>query len=208
MMIKATAKVSKVALPARPTLVIMVKEPQPGRVKTRLGQGIGMIAAAWWFRHQAASLMREVQDPRWQVVLAVAPDRAGMQSRIWPAHLSRIPQGSGDLGARMARIMRHLPPGKVCIIGADIPGVRRRHIARAFKALGDHDAVFGPALDGGYWLIGLRRTRALAAGFLQRVRWSSADALSDSMATLPDARIALVDTLRDVDTVDDLRHAL
>lgn len=207
-MTKTIAAVTKVALPARPTLVIMVKEPQPGRVKTRLGQGIGMVAAAWWFRHQAAYLIGEVQDPRWQVVLAVAPDRAGMQSRIWPAHLSRIPQGSGDLGARMARIMRHLPRGKVCIIGADIPDVRRRHIASAFKVLGSHDAVFGPASDGGYWLIGLSRTRALAAGFLQGVRWSGPDALSDSMATLPDARIALIDTLRDVDTVEDLGHAL
>lgn len=192
----------------RPTLVIMLKEPRPGRVKTRLGQGIGMVPAAWWFHHQTARLLREVQDARWQVVLAVAPDREGMQSRVWPAHLPRIAQGRGDLGDRMARIMRSLPVGPVCIIGGDIPGVRRAHIARAFQALGGYDAVFGPALDGGYWLIGLKRSRAVPAGFLQGVRWSSADALADSMATLPGARIALIDTLRDVDTADDLRRVL
>jgi len=188
----------------RPTLVIMLKEPRPGRVKTRLGADIGMVAAAWWFRHQTARLLRRIRDPRWQIILAVAPDRAGMASRVWPAHLPRIAQGPGDLGARMARIMRALPPGPVCIIGGDIPGVAPRHIAAGFAALGGHDAAFGPAPDGGYWLIGLRRTRAIPAGFLQGVRWSTADALADSMATLPGARIALVDTLRDIDTAADL----
>ncbi len=191
----------------RPTLVIMLKEPRPGRVKTRLGKGIGMAPAAWWFRHQTARLLREVQNPRWRVVLAVAPDREGLRSRVWPAHLARIAQGQGNLGDRMARIMRSLPSGPVCIIGGDIPGVRRTHIVRAFKALGAHDAAFGPAPDGGYWLIGLRRTRAIPAGFLQNVRWSSADALTDSMASLPGARIALVDTLSDVDTAADLPAA-
>ncbi len=191
----------------RPALVIMLKEPRPGRVKTRLGRDIGMVAAAWWFRHQTSRLIRQVQDPRWQVILAVAPDRAGLASRVWPAHLPRFAQGGGDLGDRMARIMRVLPPGQVCIIGGDIPGVRKHHIARAFKALGANDAVFGPAPDGGFWLIGLRRTAAIPAGFLRGVRWSTADALSGSMATLPGARIALVDTLRDVDTAADLHAA-
>ena len=56
----------------RRTLVIMVKEPRPGRVKTRLGRDIGMVGAAWWFRHQTRSLIRRLRDPRWQIVLAVA----------------------------------------------------------------------------------------------------------------------------------------
>ncbi|MCQ0094041.1 DUF2064 domain-containing protein [Roseovarius sp. M141] len=188
----------------RPTLVVMLKEPRPGRVKTRLGQGIGMVPAAWWFRHQTARLLRELDDPRWRLILAVAPDGEGLASRVWPAHLPRVAQGRGDLGARMARIMRALPPGPACIIGGDIPGIRRTHIDRAFRALGAHDAVFGPAPDGGYWLIGLKRSRAVAPRFLRPVRWSSADALADSMDSLPGARIALVDTLRDVDTIADL----
>ncbi|HEY9038811.1 MAG TPA: TIGR04282 family arsenosugar biosynthesis glycosyltransferase [Roseovarius sp.] len=192
----------------RATLVVMLKEPRPGRVKTRLGQGIGMVHAAWWFRHQTARLLRELDDPRWRLILAVAPDREGLASRVWPAHLPRIAQGPGDLGMRMARIMRRLPPtlapGPVCVIGGDIPGIRRAHITSAFAALGAHDAVFGPAPDGGYWLIGLKRSRAVPASFLKNVRWSSADALSDSMATLPGARIALIDMLRDVDTIADL----
>lgn len=187
----------------RPTLVIMVKEPRPGRVKTRLGADIGMTAAVWWVRHQTRRLLRHIQDPRWHLLLAVAPDTA-TTSHAWPAHLPRIAQGPGDLGARMARILRALPPGPVCIIGADIPDIRPAHIARAFRTLGNHDASFGPAPDGGYWLIGLKRTRAIPQGFLQNVRWSSPHALADSRATLPGMRIALTDTLHDVDTAADL----
>lgn len=189
---------------ARPRLVVMVKEPRPGRVKTRLGKCIGMVPAAWWFRRQVSGLLRRIDDARWDTVLAVSPDHEGMQSRVWPAHLPRIPQGAGDLGSRMGRVFRTLAPGPVVIIGADIPGITRAHIARAFRALGDHDAVFGPAPDGGYWLIGLKRIRPVPARLFDGVRWSTAHALSDTRATLGDCSVALIDTLHDVDTAEDL----
>lgn len=182
----------------------MLKEPHPGRVKTRLGRGIGMVDAAWWFRHQVRRLLREIEDPRWQLVLAVSPDHEGLASRIWPAHLPRIAQGQGDLGRRMGLVFRDMPPGPVCIIGADIPGIRARHIARAFAALGDHDAVFGPSEDGGYWLIGLKRMAAGPAGTFEGVRWSSAEALADTQRSLGGLRVAYVDMLRDVDEPGDL----
>ena len=190
---------------SRAKLVVMLKVPQAGRVKTRLGRDIGMTNSAWWFRHQVNALLRRIEDPRWQLVLAVAPDRAGLMFRGWPAHLARIPQGTGDLGDRMGRLMRGLPPGPVCIIGGDIPGVTRAHVAQAFNALGNHDAVFGPAPDGGYWLVGLKRSGRVPSSLFRDVRWSSEYALSDTAASLPDARIALVDRLQDVDTAQDLK---
>jgi uncharacterized protein len=182
----------------------MVKEPRPGRVKTRLGRDLGMTAAAWWFRHQTRRLIRTIQDPRWNVVLAVTPDRAGLSSRVWPNHIARALQGQGNLGDRMARMLRGAPAGPVCVIGADIPGITRTEIAKAFQVLGGHDAVFGPAPDGGYWLIGLKRARAVPLGLFDGVRWSSEHALADTIATLPDHRIAKITTLQDVDTIDDL----
>lgn len=184
----------------------MVKEPHPGRVKTRLGQGIGMARAAWWFRHQTRALLRRIRDPRWDTVLAVAPDIEGLQSRIWPEDLPRVAQGPGDLGDRMGRLFRTLPPGPVVIIGADIPGITRPHIARAFAALGNRDAVFGPAPDGGYWLIGLKRSHAVPKSLFNTVRWSSEHALADTLASLPDLTHTIIDTLDDVDTVEDLRR--
>lgn len=192
----------------RRRLVVMVKEPRAGRVKTRLGREIGMVSAAWWFRHQVSRLLREVEDQRWQLVLAVSPDREGMQSRVWPAHLPRVRQGRGDLGARMGRILRSMPPGPTCIVGGDIPGIRRHHIARAFEGLGGNEAVFGPASDGGYWLVGMKRATPSPGALFQDVRWSSKHALSDSIQSLGLNKVALIDELSDVDTASDLRSVL
>ena len=183
----------------------MVKEPRPGRVKTRLGRDLGLITAAWWFRHQVRGLLRRVRDPRWDVVLAVSPDREGMMRRVWPADLPRIPQGRGDLGDRMGRVFRMMPPGPVAIIGADIPKINRARIAEAFAALGNHDAEFGPAPDGGYWLVGMKCVGPVPQTMFQGVRWSSEHALADTEASLPGLRIAHVASLRDVDAAADLR---
>ena len=183
----------------------MVKEPRPGRVKTRLGHDIGMVTAAWWFRHQSAAVLRRLRDPRWRIVLAVSPDHQGLISRVWPA-MPRVPQGSGHLGRRMARVIARFPVSPVCVIGADIPGITRRHIARAFAALGHRDAVFGPADDGGYWLIGLRLGALARPRILDDVRWSGPHALEDSMSALRNWRIGLVDQLADVDDGEDLRR--
>ena len=190
----------------KPVLIIMVKEPRPGRVKTRLGRDIGNIAATWWFRHQSALLIRRLRDPRWRIVLAVAPDMA-VSSRIWPGDIARHPQGQDDLGQRMGKMLRSFGPGPTCLIGADIPGITRAHVARAFAALGDHDAVFGPAPDGGYWLVGVKHPKRLPHSLFQDVRWSSEHALADTLRGLPGYRIALTDQLRDVDTEADLNNS-
>lgn len=189
----------------RNNLVIMLKEPRPGRVKTRLAAEIGSVPATWWFRHQTARLIRRVgHDPRWRCWLAVSPDRAVASRAIWPADLPRVAQGAGDLGARMARVFRAVPGGPTLIVGGDIPGITAPVVARAFGDLAGHDAVFGPAPDGGYWCVG-RGMRRVASGFLEGVRWSSAHAMQDSIASLgPDARIATTTTLQDIDTLADL----
>lgn len=185
----------------RRTLFVMVKEPRPGKVKTRLGREIGMVSAAWWYRHQTARLLRRLRDPRWDLVLAVAPDAEGLASRVWPSGLARLPQGRGDLGQRMQRLL-NAAPGPACLIGSDIPGVTRFHVDRAFATLGRQDAVFGPAPDGGYWLIGKRAGLKLPP--LAPVRWSSAHALGDTLVCLDGLRIAQVDMLQDVDRAADL----
>ncbi len=185
------------------TLIIFVKEPHPGRVKTRLGAGIGMVAAAWWFRHQSQRLIRRLgRDARWRTTLAVAPDFEGLASRVWPAWLARQAQGRGDLGQRMLSALSSAPFGPVMIVGSDIPDISRADIAEGFHKLGDHDAVFGPAVDGGYWLIGFRHKppRDLFNG----VRWSTEHALSDTLDNLKGKRVGFLRALNDVDDVGDL----
>ncbi len=186
-------------------LIVMLKEPVAGRVKTRLGADIGMTNAAWWYRHQTSQILRRICDPRWQIILAIAPDIA-LHSRAWPSHFNRIPQGRGDLGQRMKRVLETCPNGPVVLIGSDIPAVTPKIIHAAFQQLGAKDMVFGPAKDGGFWLVGAKSGRRLPKQLFRQVRWSGPFALQDSLASLGDSNFGLVQTLQDVDTAADLRH--
>ncbi len=181
----------------------MAKAPVAGRVKTRLSVEVGVATAVRFVRHSLAALLpRVTAAPRWSTLLAVTPDTTA-SSRVWPWGVPFMPQGSGDLGARMQRLFDRAPPGPVVIVGTDIPDVTRTHIAAAFRLLGRHDAVFGPAADGGYWLVGLRRRPRVLRPF-RGVRWSTEHALSDTLANLHGCSVAQLPTLRDIDTAADL----
>lgn len=190
----------------RRTLVVFAKAPVLGRVKSRLAAGIGAGAALAFYRRTLAGLLRRVaRDPRWRTVLAVTPDRAAYSARLWPMRLPRQEQGRGDLGVRMGRVLERGPAGQVLIVGSDIPDVTAALVWRGFRGLGDADAVFGPARDGGYWLVGARRGTRLR-GMFARVRWSSAHALADTLGNLKHRRIALLAELDDIDDAAALRR--
>ena len=87
---------------------------------------------------------------------------------------------------------------------ADIPKVNIQKIWAAFRILGNHQVTLGPAQDGGYWLIGLKRDKPLSRQMFKSVRWSSNKALSDTIASLSNLSIGYLDTLNDVDDVSDL----
>lgn len=182
----------------RPSLIIMVKEPRIGAVKTRLARDIGMVAAWRAYRVMAGEVCRRLgADPRWRTLVSVTPDRP----QALPASCRRLeirPQGEGGLGVRMQRILDEAPPGPAIIVGSDIPAVTPAHIAHAFRALGRADCVFGPAEDGGFWLVGAKRvprTPRLFGG----VRWSRPDTLRETMRNARGLTVALADTLSDVD---------
>ena len=181
-------------------LVVMVKAPRIGQVKTRLGREIGYLNAWKAYRQMLGDISRRLaRDERWIISLAVTPDATHTKRRLWPLKTQRLAQGSGDLGKRMGRVMDVMPPGPVVIIGSDVPSVQPRHIWSAFTALGKHDAVFGPAEDGGYWLVGLRR-RPIIKNIFKNIRWSTAHALQDTRLNLPDKwQVALLGVLMDVD---------
>lgn len=176
----------------------MAKAPRAGAVKTRLANDVGHVAATAFYRKSLCNVVgRLARDPRWTTLIAVVPD-VSLCTPVWPACDGRVAQGPGDLGVRMQRVFDGLPPGPVVIIGTDIPEIDANHVASAFKALGAHDAVLGPGCDGGYWLVGLRRTPRVLAMF-NGVRWSSPHTLSDTMANLAGATVAQLETLEDVD---------
>jgi len=181
------------------TLVVFARAPALGRVKTRLARGIGDAAALAFYRQALGCVVERVaRRAKWRTVLAVTPDAASRAPRLWPLRVPRRGQGDGDLGARMGRAFRSLPKGAVVIVGADIPEMRAEHIAQAFAALGTADIVFGPARDGGYWLIGAKGA-ARGADMFADVRWSTRHALADTLANLRRWKVAMLDPLDDVD---------
>src|SRR5690348_12971294 len=181
-------------------LVVFLRAPRLGRVKSRLAAGIGALEALRFYRLATGQLLRRlVRDRRWRCHVWITPNRAARRPP-WRVAAQWQGQGSGDLGRRMARVFRLLPPGPAVIIGSDIPAIRPAHIAAAFRALGSHEVVFGPATDGGYWLVGLRRRPRVPRYLFEHVRWSSEHALADTRAGLPrDMSVALLEVLEDVD---------
>jgi len=183
----------------------MAKVPVAGLVKTRLAQEAGVAAATRFARHATACLLHRVaRHGPWETIFAVTPDW-GVGAGRWGGDVRRAAQGRGDLGARMQRIMARAGQGPLVIVGTDIPGITRAQIAGAFRLLGGHDAVFGPASDGGYWLVGLRRRPRLLRPF-SGVRWSSSAALSDTLANLSGRRVAFLPVLDDIDSASDLER--
>jgi uncharacterized protein len=194
----------KPAAPFACRLVIMAKVPVAGRVKTRLAREIGVVRATMFYRAALRNVVaRLAGQPFWRTVVIVDPD-SGMASRMLPTGVVRAGQGRGDLGARMQRPMRHLPPGPVCLVGTDVPDISVADVRRAFRQLGGHDAVFGPAADGGFWLVGLKRLPRVVDPYRGRVRWSHPDTLERTLANLAGHRVGFTTRHHDVDSAADL----
>jgi uncharacterized protein len=187
-------------------LVVMVKEPAVGRVKTRLAREVGAVRAAAFYRTTSRAILARIgRRGGWRTELDVTPDSA-IASAAWPQGIPRRAQGNGDLGQRMQRVMDLAPPGPVIVIGTDVPTVKSAHIQSAIKALGTHDAVLGPSPDGGFWLVGLKRRPRIPRAF-NSVEWSSRDALEQTLANLSGLTVARVAALADVDEACDLVSA-
>jgi len=187
----------------RQTVIVFLKAPMLGRVKTRLARAIGDVAALRFHRETASRLIRALQrDRRWRVMLAMAPRGAPRHRDIPGPGLRRVDQGQGDLGLRMARALR-LAGGPAVLVGTDIPDLTPAIVAQAFRALRSHDVVLGPAEDGGYWLVGVNDPDLAR---FDGVRWSTRHALADTQANLKHRRIALLAPLADIDTPEDYRN--
>ena len=182
--------------------IVFARAPRLGTVKRRLAGGIGERAALRFHAAMLHGLLRGLaRDRRFRTVAALTPDRARVKL---PSHVQRIPQGNGDLGQRMQRAFASFPRARVALVGCDIPELRSADLRRALKAVSRNDAAFGPAEDGGYWLVAMSPRRP--ARPFGAVRWSTQDALSDTLRNFRNRRVAMLRRLSDVDTVDDYRR--
>ena len=183
----------------RPIVCIMTKVPQIGAVKTRLSRDIGPVAAWRFYVGTLRTLSRSVgRAPFWSARLLVTPDRGRYG---WPMTLAKVKQGHGDLGDRMIAGLTSAPRGvPVIVIGCDIPGISVDILRDALRRLRRADVVFGPATDGGYWLIGFSGRRGFWRPFAD-VAWSTAHTLQDNQRNFRGRKIEFTAPLRDVDDV-------
>jgi rSAM/selenodomain-associated transferase 1 len=186
----------------RDTVIVFARAPRLGAVKRRLARDIGDRAALRFHVGTLIALLRDLQRcRRFDVVLAVTPDGAFVRL---PMGINRIRQGPGDLGRRMRRALGRYR--RVALMGCDIPQAGATDVRAAFRGLGTADAVFGPASDGGYWLIALGPRRP--GDLFGQSRWSTEHALADTLRQFRHHRVGFVRRLPDVDTEADYRRHL
>lgn len=193
-------------------LIVFAKAPLPGQAKTRLIPALGAEGAARLAEQLLQHTLGQVRDaPVDHLELCVAPDThhpVFEQARLTLGErLHLTPQGEGDLGERMHRALsraltRH---HKVLLIGTDAPALNAQVLAAAGAALDPHDAVFVPALDGGYALIGLTR---VAPELLLGMTWSTPLVMGHTRerARRHGWRWAELAPLADIDEAADLVH--
>lgn len=201
----------------RAMLLVFAKDPVPGRVKTRLAPVLGDAGAAALYAAFVCDLCeRLAAGGEWDVTVAADPGPATPFFRELAAELpvTVTAQGDGDLGARMARGLRqHLAQGAdaVLLIGTDLPTLPAAHLDAARNALQDAPLVFGPTLDGGYYLVGARRS-ALAdwdrieARLFTGIQWGRETVLGETLARAGDLQVALGPAWYDVDEPADLER--
>lgn len=191
-------------------VIVMAKAPAPGYAKTRLIPALGAAGAAQLadrlLHHALAAALQARLGP---VDLCCAPDQHHplLQHDRDRVGLVLSDQGDGDLGERMSRAFDRWWPHaeRILMTGTDAPGLDAAVLQRAAQSLDAVDAVFVPAADGGYALVGLRRP---APGLFRGLAWSTATVMTTTRRHLAAARIshAELDTLPDIDEPADLVH--
>jgi len=189
-------------------LIIIAKYPEKENVKTRLKglmtdeQRVDLYVSL--LTHTVAKL-RSV--PGADTFIAYAPAAAENYFRDFGTRLISLPEG--DLGTRMFHAFREvfrLGYKKAALVGADIPDLSIDIIQHSFDLLSDKDVVYGPAQDGGYYLVGMRR---LVKEIFQKVPWSSEVTLQRSVeqADRYGFSVGFTQTLSDIDTIEDIKKA-
>lgn len=189
-------------------LLIFVKQPRPGGVKTRLAASLGAEAAAQLYRALAEEEVRLTAPKgdeyrRW---LCFTPEEARAEIADWFPGEELLPQEGRDLGERMARAVDEAfrrGAGRVAVIGSDVPWVSREIVLEAFGALAGGAVALGPARDGGYYLIALARPEPR---LFEGIAWSTPSVLSATVerAGALGLSVRLLDPLPDIDTTEDL----
>lgn len=192
-------------------VVVMIKYPRPGRVKTRLAAVLGEEHAAALYRCFVQDVLRTVDALDAHALLGIDPWAMRADFAAWLGTRHRFqPQVGPDLGARMDdAFQRAFAAGykRVVLIGGDLPDLPGYLLMEAFQALDQNAVVLGPAHDGGFYLLGWTR-RAFRPGLFALVPWSTSTVLATCRTALLQRGLSprFLATWADVDNVADLRQ--
>lgn len=195
---------------AAPLVVLMAKAPRPGAVKTRLARSLGKERACAIYRWMVERQLSVIPSG-WRVEVLFDPPDSLQEMQEWLGRSFDFwPQTMGDLGVRMCKAAEGAfsrSPSAVILVGGDSPDLLESDLEEAFTRLqSGADAVFGPATDGGYYLLGMR---ALHRGLFDGIPWSSSSTLKDSQAKAAELRlkVAMLSEKEDIDTIGSFERA-
>ncbi|HBF21737.1 MAG: glycosyltransferase [Owenweeksia sp.] len=186
-------------------LLIFIKNPIQGKVKTRLGKDLG--------HHQAVEIYKKLLEVTRLAALGVNAARQlyygdfiNQEDNWSPQDFEKKLQHGNDLGARMHEaFVKGFDEGykKIVIIGSDCPEMDAQTLEEAFRKLEDHNVVIGPANDGGYYLLGLSQK----VNIFENVDWSTESVFDQTLAQVKKQGLsrALLPEKTDLDTIDDLK---
>jgi len=189
---------------SNPLIMVFVRNPELGRVKTRLAKSIGDQAALETYKilsKHTSKIINEIDSDQ----LIFYSDKI-QDNDVWTTiNCKKQIQTKGDLGQKMLAAFQYgfsLGYQKIIIIGSDLYSLRPKHIESAFEQLENYDVVIGPALDGGYYLLGLN---FIIHKIFKQKQWSTSSVLKETLSDLKEFNVNLLEPLNDIDTYEDLK---
>ena len=186
-------------------LIIFTRNPILGKVKTRLAKTVGDKTALDIYTFLLKKTKEITLDSPCDKVVYYSEKL--IKNDIWNCNSFRKEVQSGeDLGAKMKNSFYDAFENnyrKVVLIGSDIYDLESYHINEAFKKLDTNDVVMGPALDGGYYLIGLKK---MHPKIFDNKKWGSSTVRKDTLKNLEKVDVHLLPILNDVDVIEDIEH--
>jgi rSAM/selenodomain-associated transferase 1 len=194
----------------KPIILLFIKAPLKGRIKSRLAAAIGNDAALELYRRFVLDTIDTVEALALPLRICFYPPHEETTIRAWLGNkLDCMPQQGDDLGERMESAFKQVFQegyDRAVLIGSDIPALNAPIIDEAFTSLNVHDAVLGPAADGGYYLIGFT-AKTFQPDLFRHIAWSTNTVFDETLARIKESgrRVHLLPKLHDVDTKEDLR---
>jgi uncharacterized protein len=186
-------------------IIIFTRNPELGKVKTRLAASIGDKGALEIYQFLLAHTQKTVQDINADKKVFYSEDINN--DDLWDnSFYDKALQFGQDLGARMKNaFVDGFEEGyvRIVIIGTDLYDLEASDIEMAFKKLDNHDVVIGPAVDGGYYLLGLK---FIPEGIFINKKWSTDSVLSETLKNLSNLEVYQLKPKNDIDTLEDIKE--